>query len=657
MTPRQRVLKTTLWAIVGVLLVVTFARFSTGLGATTGLSDAAPWGFWIAFDVMAGVALAAGGFVLAATVYIFGLERYRPFVRPAILTAFLGYIAVAVGLTYDLGLPWHIWHPAIYPQPHSVLFEVAMCVMLYLTVLLLEFAPVILEHRAFNRPVFNALHRGLKRGAIVFVIAGIVLSSLHQSSLGSLYLIAPFRLHPLWYSPIIWVLFLVSAIGLGLMTVTLESYFSAWYFGHPLRMGLLPGLGRAASVVLLLYAALRLGDLGARGVLEQAFDGSFLANLFLFELGLSAVVPGVLLLVPAVRRSPRGLGIAALMTVFGMVGYRFDVCVVAFDRPAGTSYFPTWPEVAVSVGIVAVALLVFIFFVEKLKVYPEADEVEAERSRAEQARKRFDPGSLLPMTPDSIGAPRRHSLALVFGLAFAVALLPSDALFGAQPAATPVEGPRTVDGYAVARDSGQGTEFILAGAGQDIPKDAAPVELRLIDGNRDGRLVPFPHDAHVERMSGAESCAQCHHQNLPLQKNSSCASCHRDMYSVSDTFDHQEHIDALDGNQSCQRCHRDPHQPKTRATATPCADCHRDMVVEGSRVQPPKEGLKGFAPGYMDAMHELCVTCHQEQAKAEPEKLGETFGECTTCHRELDGSVLRRLAPYQPRTGGGQQTD
>jgi hypothetical protein len=129
------------------------------------------------------------------------------------------------------------------------------------------------------------------------------------------------------------------------------------------------------------------------------------------------------------------------------------------------------------------------------------------------------------------------------------------------------------------------------------------------------------------------------------------------MYSVSDTFDHQEHIDALDGNQSCQRCHRDPHQPKTRATATPCADCHRDMVVEGSRVQPPKEGLKGFAPGYMDAMHELCVTCHQEQAKAEPEKLGETFGECTTCHRELDGSVLRRLAPYQPRTGGGQQTD
>ena len=127
---RQRSLKTVLWGIVGVLLVVTLARFINGLGVTTNLSDTTPWGFWIAFDVMAGVALAAGGFVLAATVYVFHLERYRVFVRSAILTALLGYMAVAVGLLYDLGLPWHIWHPLVHPQVHSVLFEVAMCVML-----------------------------------------------------------------------------------------------------------------------------------------------------------------------------------------------------------------------------------------------------------------------------------------------------------------------------------------------------------------------------------------------------------------------------------------------------------------------------------------------------------------------------------------------
>ncbi len=150
--------KTILWALVGVLAVLTLARFMRGLGATTALTDVAPWGFWIAFDVMSGVALAAGGFVVAATVYIFGREEYHRFVRPAILTALLGYVAVAVGLLYDLGLPWHIWHPMIYPQHHSVLFEVAMCVMLYLTVLSLEFAPVVLEHPWFDRPLFRTVH-------------------------------------------------------------------------------------------------------------------------------------------------------------------------------------------------------------------------------------------------------------------------------------------------------------------------------------------------------------------------------------------------------------------------------------------------------------------------------------------------------------------
>ena len=154
MTDRRITLKSILWLIVGIWITVSLARFIRGLGATTDLSDAAPWGLWIAFDVMSGVALAAGGFVIAAVVYIFHLQKYKPFTRPAILTAFLGYVAVAVGLLYDLGIPLNIWHPIIYPQPHSVLFEVAMCVMLYLTVLFLEFCPVILEHSRFNKPFF-----------------------------------------------------------------------------------------------------------------------------------------------------------------------------------------------------------------------------------------------------------------------------------------------------------------------------------------------------------------------------------------------------------------------------------------------------------------------------------------------------------------------
>ena len=160
MANRLSILKTILWASVGVLAAVTMVRFMRGLGAVTNLSDAAPWGLWVAFDVMAGVALAAGGFVLAATVYVFGLDQYKPLVRPAILTALLGYVAVAIGLLYDLGLPWHIWHPILHWQYHSVLFEVATCVMLYLTVLSLEFAPVVLEHPLFARPPLQKILRG-----------------------------------------------------------------------------------------------------------------------------------------------------------------------------------------------------------------------------------------------------------------------------------------------------------------------------------------------------------------------------------------------------------------------------------------------------------------------------------------------------------------
>ncbi|MBW1688795.1 MAG: polysulfide reductase NrfD, partial [Deltaproteobacteria bacterium] len=304
-----------------MLSVVSIARFGRGLGATTGLSDVTPWGFWIAFDVMAGVALAAGGFTLAATVYIFRIERYRSFARPAILTALLGYTAVTIGLMYDIGLPWRIWHPIVYPQLHSVLFEVALCVMLYLAVLTLEFAPVVLEHPVFDKPVFRAVLRFLKRITIVLVIAGIVLSTLHQSSLGSLFLIAPHRVHPLWYSPILWVLFFVSAIGLGLMMVTLESFVSAWLFGHKVRMNLIGGLGKVASAVLFLYVGLRIGDLARRGELGAAFDGSFLSGLFLFELAIGAVIPAVVLAVPRLRASSRWVGAAAVLTVFGIMGY------------------------------------------------------------------------------------------------------------------------------------------------------------------------------------------------------------------------------------------------------------------------------------------------------------------------------------------------
>ena len=239
---RVHVFKTILWSLVGLGAAVAISRFAFGLGATTNLTDATPWGLWIGFDVMAGVALAAGGFVITAVFYMMGRKEFHPMVRPAVLTAFLGYIAVVLSLMVDLGLPWNIWHMMIYWNPHSPLFEVGWCVMLYTTVLLLEFSPVPLE----STSRYARVRAVLMKFRFPLVLLGIMLSTLHQSSLGSLFLIMPFKLHPLWYTGLLPVLFFVSAIALGLMMVSFESLFSAWLYRRPAETHLVARLGRAA---------------------------------------------------------------------------------------------------------------------------------------------------------------------------------------------------------------------------------------------------------------------------------------------------------------------------------------------------------------------------------------------------------------------------
>jgi len=651
MTDRLTALKTVLWTLVGILASVTVVRFTYGLGAVTNLSDAAPWGLWIGFDVMSGVALAAGGFVLAATVYVFGLERYRPFVRPAVLTAMLGYAAVAVGLLYDLGLPWRIWHPVVHWQHHSVLFEVAACVMLYLTVLTLEFAPAVLEHPLFSGRFFRALLRLLKRATIPLVVTGIVLSTLHQSSLGSLFLITPYRLHPLWYSPIIYVLFFTSAVGLGLMMVVLESLLARWFLGHEAHQRELGALGAAASVVLWIYVALRLGDLTLRGVLPGALDGSRQAWLFVMELGLSAVIPATLLAFRPVRASRALVGTCASLVVGGMVLYRLDVSILSFARPEGFGYFPSWEEFAVSVGVVSAFALVFIFFVEKLRVY---DDVGAGVPPA-TTRPSYDPATLHGLMPTPLAAPRRFSMAAMVGAVVALAFLP---VKGAPPILTPVEAAREVRGEV--RDRGPGLERELAlavradeGAARDVDVDgaesgpASPLRARLlaIDGNRDGTLVLFDHDAHVARLGADTSCATCHHMSLPMERNSSCVACHRDEYATTDLFDHAAHEEKLGGNSGCVECHADGSVAKTRATSTACMDCHARDVVASRIVDPPSERWRPAA-SYVDAMHGLCETCHGLEVKNAPDTTPEGLDECRACH---DADRGRRLEELRPR--------
>ncbi len=346
------------------------------------------------------------------------------------------------------------------------------------------------------------------------------------------------------------------------------------------------------------------------------------------------------------------------MTIFGMIGYRFDVCIVAFMRPEDMPYFPSWMEVAVSMGIVAGAMLVFIFFIEKFRVC-EHDDDEEPAAPAVPERDLYNPSTMRLLSPASLDGPRRYTMAALLAAAVAIALLPTDALLGVQDTLTPVSPPRAVEGYATARAEAPGTDFAILQDDEAPPAGAALQALYTIDGNRNGRVSLFPHTFHVEKLGQNGSCVRCHHMNMPRDRNSACSECHRDMYAVTDIFDHSSHVAAVRGNNGCTDCHRDPEGAKGRATALACTGCHAGMLVAGSVVKPPETGMEGFATGYMDAMHGLCVTCHEQTVAEGVVKVGEDFARCSTCHEErrLPGPPMPDLTLLaEARSGAGGET-
>jgi Ni/Fe-hydrogenase subunit HybB-like protein len=363
--------KLTFWKAMFVVLALgglyaTIVRFAQGLGASTNLTDEFPWGIWIGFDVLCGVMLAAGGFTLTATVYIFNLERFRPIVRPTVLTAFLGYSLVCVALLFDLGRSYRIWHPLVMWNPRSVMFEVGWCVMLYTTVLALEFAPIVFERLQLEKP--RRILRGI---SIPLVIAGVMLSTLHQSSLGSLYLIVPQKMHPFWYSPLLPVFFFLSAIAVGLAMTIFESSMTSKHFGKQLELPLLRELGRILAVVLLVYTVLRTQDLYHRGALKLVLQPGYETWLFLLEVLLGLAAPIVLLLIPRVRQTAGGLYLAAVLTLLGFITNRLNVSTTGMETSAGMHYFPRWTELAVTASIIAVGFAAFALAAKYLPIFPE----------------------------------------------------------------------------------------------------------------------------------------------------------------------------------------------------------------------------------------------------------------------------------------------
>lgn len=360
-------------AVAALIIVVgayaAILRFSQGLGAATNLTNLYPWGLWIGFDVLTGVALAAGGYTLATTVYILRLKEYQPIVRPAILTGFLGYFFVVIGLMFDLGQPWRLPYPIMVSfGVTSVMFLVGWHVFLYLSCQFVEFSPAIFEWLGWKR--FRAVSVRIAVGATIF---GVMLSTLHQSALGGLFLLAPGKLHPLWYSPLLPIFFFVSSIFAGLSMVIVECSLSHRFFPHlcdPKNAHnldrLVIGMGKAAAVVMFTYFGIKV-----IGVMHQDAFGYLatpLGNWFLVEMLGFVLIPCLAFLYGAARRSAKVIRYAAGWVVLGIVVNRVNVSMVAFNWREAERYFPAWTEFAATLAIVTVGLLTYRWIVTRMPV-------------------------------------------------------------------------------------------------------------------------------------------------------------------------------------------------------------------------------------------------------------------------------------------------
>lgn len=367
----------------GVIILIALAvngliflalRLIFGLGFVTNLDIQHPWGIWIAIDVACGVALASGGFTTAALGHVMHREKYEVILRPALLTAMLGYTFVAFGVMVDLGRWYYIWHPLIFWNGTSPLFEVGICVMFYLTVLYIEFFPVVAERfignvkfkgflKFLNIPidsVLRTLNRGLSKTMFVFVIAGVVLSTLHQSSLGTLMVVAGSKMHPLWHTPILPLLFLLSAIAVGFPMVIFESLVASHSFKIEPEMEVLTGLARIMGPLLFVYFGFKLGDMVIRGTYVYLEVINTASIMFMIEIFLGILIPLRMFFSEKVINSKLGLFVASSLVILGIFLNRINNFLVAYNPPyAVKSYFPSVGEISITVGFIALLVLLY----------------------------------------------------------------------------------------------------------------------------------------------------------------------------------------------------------------------------------------------------------------------------------------------------------
>ncbi|MBU8850329.1 MAG: polysulfide reductase NrfD [Desulfobacterales bacterium] len=370
--------------VVGIILVgglvLTILRFTKGLGTVTNLDNNNPWGIWIGFDLLCGVALAAGGYVTSAACYIFGLKRFHSAVRPAILTAFLGYALVVLALHYDVGQPWRLPYPIFYsPGTSSLLFEVGLCVFLYLTVLFIEFSPAAMEWLGFKK-----LRNWVVKLTLLLTIFGVILSTLHQSSLGALFMIAPSKLHPLWYSSYLPIYFFISSMFAGMSMVIFEGSLAHRHLKYKMdethlkeSTGVAVGFAKAASLVMMGYACIKIVGLSIDSNWHYLATGWGL--WFLLELVGFVLFPAILYAMGSREKNLMFIRLASIWTVLGIVLNRLNISVVAFNwhLPSAERYCPSFMEIGTSVFIVTLGIVVYRFIATRMPILHEHPDYKA----------------------------------------------------------------------------------------------------------------------------------------------------------------------------------------------------------------------------------------------------------------------------------------
>ncbi|MFX4261747.1 NrfD/PsrC family molybdoenzyme membrane anchor subunit [Pelotomaculum propionicicum] len=356
--------------ILFVLIAVGAAlwRFAFGLGSVTNLSDEWPWGLWIGFDLLCGIALAGGGFSTALIVHVLHKDKYLPIARAALLTSLIGYIISMVSLFLDIGRWFNFWRPFFFWGFHSVLFEVFWCISLYTTVQVLEFGEIF-----FEKINFPGLQKIIKAMLPFLLILGIVLPSLHQSSLGSLYIVAVDRLYPLWWSQIIPFFFVWSAFFLGPAMVTVEGTLAARAYGREPELPVFASMTKITLVMLIIYLIVKIADLVYRGVLSMAFNGSFESNMFLIEMIVFIILPIIMYAMPSVRNKLGGVLTASILVVVGVIFNRMNVVFTGMAQATGGSYFPSIWEWALTIGMWSGLVLVYCFVVENFPILPKEE--------------------------------------------------------------------------------------------------------------------------------------------------------------------------------------------------------------------------------------------------------------------------------------------